>query len=108
MFKKTIFIILGILVALLAVMAVFKICPPQGPWPTPPWCEGGMQLPEIKMPALPSIPSTSEKINIADTIVVPTREGGNDFGCFPPSCSMILDATARRFCEDWKAGKQVM
>jgi len=31
----------------------------------------------------------------------------NDFGCFPPSCSMIPDATARQFCEDWETGKQV-
>ena len=38
MFKKIIFTILGVLVILFAVIAVFKICPPQGPWPTPPWC----------------------------------------------------------------------
>src|SRR3990167_10339542 len=58
MFKKIIFIVLGILVALLALMAVFKICPPQGPWPMPPWCEGGIQLPKINLPGLPSTPST--------------------------------------------------
>src|SRR3989338_6214755 len=58
MFKKIIFIVLGIFVALLALMAVFKICPPQGPWPMPPWCEGGIQLPKINLPGLPSTPST--------------------------------------------------
>ena len=58
MFNKIIFIVLGILVALLALMAVFKICPPQGPWPMPPWCEGGIQLPKINLPELPSTPST--------------------------------------------------
>src|SRR3989344_6219956 len=105
---KIIGIIVGIIVLVTLIMAIFSICPPKGPWPTPPWCEGGTQLPKIKMQALPSILRTAEKINIADTIIVPTREGGNDFGCFPPSCSMILDATARRFCEDWKEGKQVM
>lgn len=31
----------------------------------------------------------------------------NDFGCFPPSCSMIPNTNMQKFCEDWKAGKQV-
>lgn len=26
---------------LVAVMALFNICPPDGPWPTPPWCSAG-------------------------------------------------------------------
>ncbi len=39
------------------------------------------------------------------------QQGGqsakNDFGCFPPSCSMIPNANMQKFCEDWRAGKQV-
>ncbi len=31
---------LGVVV-LVAVMALFNICPPDGPWPTPPWCSAG-------------------------------------------------------------------
>ena len=30
--------VVGLFVAATAVMFVFKTCPPQGPWPTPPWC----------------------------------------------------------------------
>jgi hypothetical protein len=29
-----------VLIAGVAVMAVLNICPPQGPWPAPPWCPG--------------------------------------------------------------------
>src|SRR3989338_7376067 len=90
MFKKIIFIVLGILVALLALMAVFKICPPQGPWPLPPWCgKGGYQIriPKISIPEFQTSTDISErqtsakqektifvaeKINITDAIVVPT------------------------------------
>ena len=36
-FKKIGYIILGIL-GLGLIMTVFKLCPPTGPWPTPPWC----------------------------------------------------------------------
>ena len=41
-------VILGILcVAGVGAMFVLKLCPPQGPWMMPPWCEGGMAAPEI-------------------------------------------------------------
>jgi len=33
--------------------------------------------------------------------------GGNDFGCWPPSCSVIPDAEGKKACEDWKAGKVI-
>lgn len=32
--------LLGTLILLMAAMAAFNICPPQGPWPIPPWCPG--------------------------------------------------------------------
>ncbi len=41
--KNVVKIVGIVLVALLVVggaMAVFDICPPQGPWPLPPWCPG--------------------------------------------------------------------
>jgi hypothetical protein len=31
---------LGVIILLVALMAAFKICPPEGPWPMPPWCSG--------------------------------------------------------------------
>lgn len=31
----------------------------------------------------------------------------SDFGCFPPSCSVIPDAQGKKYCEDWKAGKKI-
>ena len=30
--------IIGIVILLLVVMAIFNICPPKGNWPAPPWC----------------------------------------------------------------------
>src|SRR5210317_1385558 len=40
---KKLFIILGCLFFVLGsgigTMYYFDICPPKGPWPTPPWCE---------------------------------------------------------------------
>ncbi|MDO8743353.1 MAG: hypothetical protein Q7J30_02260 [Candidatus Azambacteria bacterium] len=39
-------IVIGLFVALIAGMFIFKACPPQGPWPMPPWCEsGGLKKP---------------------------------------------------------------
>lgn len=31
----------------------------------------------------------------------------DDFGCWPPLCSIIPDPQGKQMCEDWKAGKQV-
>jgi len=31
--------VIGALIAGMFSMFVFQLCPPQGPWPTPPWCE---------------------------------------------------------------------
>ena len=49
--KILIVIVILIVIAILAVgaMWVFKICPPAGPWPMPPWCENS------DAPNLPSI-----------------------------------------------------
>lgn len=35
--KKTAYLIISI-VGVVILMASFRICPPSGPWPTPPWC----------------------------------------------------------------------
>lgn len=37
LFKKITYVVLGV-VGIVAIMAVFRLCPPQGPWLIPPWC----------------------------------------------------------------------
>jgi hypothetical protein len=38
--------VVGLFIAGVAVMFFANLCPPQGPWPMPPWCEGsGFSLP---------------------------------------------------------------
>src|SRR3989344_5716095 len=58
---KTFFIlivsIVGLFVVATAVMFVLKACPPQGPWPMPPWCRGSdyqIKIPKISVPASPA------------------------------------------------------
>ncbi|MDI6743315.1 MAG: hypothetical protein QMD11_11335, partial [Smithella sp.] len=46
--------VVGLFVAATAVMFVFKACPPQGPWPMPPWCEGGVQTSKTIKKFIPS------------------------------------------------------
>ena len=36
---KILGIIVGIIVLVTLIMAIFSICPLKGPWPTPPWCK---------------------------------------------------------------------
>ncbi|NCB41500.1 MAG: hypothetical protein EOM59_02660 [Clostridia bacterium] len=39
--RKKVLILLSVIVMLIiaiALMFIFKICPPEGPWPMPPWC----------------------------------------------------------------------
>ena len=43
---KIFLILLGSIILLVAVMAVLDFCPPQGPWPMPPWCPGD----EVSLP----------------------------------------------------------
>jgi hypothetical protein len=37
---KIITLLIVVMVITVAVMAVTNVCPPQGPWPQPPWCPG--------------------------------------------------------------------
>ena len=52
--------IVGLFVAATAVMFVFQICPPQGPWPAPPWCASAPVKEEFK------------DVEFKDVLVVPT------------------------------------
>ena len=92
---KIILIVLGILVALLVLMAIFKICPPQGPWPMPPWCEGGTQLPKIEAPNnQPNgtlFPSAEEKESSKTTTGTTSAEPSN----VPDETSKIPDEQSK-------------
>ncbi|HLC64823.1 MAG TPA: hypothetical protein VJI46_01725 [Candidatus Nanoarchaeia archaeon] len=48
-----------------------------------------------------------ETIGIEKTSPSEIKQTKDDFGCWPPSCSVIPDAFSKQMCEDWKAGKQV-
>lgn len=42
-------IIVGVFIVVTVLMAVFKICPPPGPWPMPPWCsKANVVVPETQ------------------------------------------------------------
>lgn len=81
----TCLIIVLILIALIVIavltMFLLKICPPNGPWPMPPWCKADSSssidsllpdLPEIsELPLLK--PTPEEEIEIDQAIVLPTQ-----------------------------------
>jgi hypothetical protein len=52
------FLLIGFGMAILAVggMAVLGICPPPGPWPTPPWCGDGSGIRNADLPCPPPGP----------------------------------------------------
>jgi len=54
--------------------------------------------PQQQKPETPSIEKTSPS---------EIKQTKDDFGCWPPSCSVIPDTQGKQTCEDWKAGKQV-
>ncbi len=51
-----------------ALMFITKTCPPKGPWPMPPWCEGSEfpKLPTSSNQLIPSLPPTNANPNSAD------------------------------------------
>ncbi|GAB4539929.1 MAG: hypothetical protein Fur002_05860 [Anaerolineales bacterium] len=67
-------ILLGVLLPLLIVggMAAFKVCPPQGPWPQPPWCAGS---PYAFTVGAPQPPATEDVIEDFDRQPAQNRTG---------------------------------
>lgn len=87
--------IIGLLIAATAVMFIFKACPPQGPWPTPPWCEttaSAASSQSIKKAKFKQLQPVMTSYTIAFTVQVPQntpkhtvvylqiREGLNEWG----------------------------
>src|SRR3989344_9589440 len=51
-------------------------------------------------------PQPAEEIPAAEK-EIPSETERDDFGCWPPSCSVIPDPQGKQTCEDWKAGKAI-
>jgi hypothetical protein len=85
----------------MVAMVTFHLCPPTGPWPLPPWCEGGIKIP---IPGFIA-PLATHAVKPSATVSTMT-DGKESFGFFPSSCSLIPDAKKKKFCEDWLIGKE--
>ena len=59
-------VLVGLCIAGVAVMFFSNLCPPQGPWPMPPWCEEGIALPPVPE-NLPSIAMTEVAVPFVPT-----------------------------------------
>ncbi|MEK7211820.1 MAG: hypothetical protein AAB731_04245, partial [Patescibacteria group bacterium] len=72
---KILLITVIVLAALGAVSSIFKICPPSGPWPAPPWCDGSQT-------------KRADKTAATDfEISKPQYPGSRGMFAFPPSCT---------------------
>ena len=95
--------LIGLCIIGLIAMASFKLCPPAGPWPLPPWCEGGVIMPKISMPGI----TTALSAMASPSVVVSTITDGKDsLGCFPSTCSLVQNPNSRMVCQDWVAGRK--
>lgn len=68
--KKGIFIVAGVvvfLIVIVAIMFIFSICPPKGPWPTPPWCGKDFTKYTYEVNTNPSSISQIKAVNMYDT-----------------------------------------
>jgi len=50
-----------------AVMALFKLCPPKGPWPTPPWCQADFTIYQYEVDVSPTPLTQIKAVNMYDT-----------------------------------------
>lgn len=49
------------------VMFAFSLCPPQGPWPTPPWCRAGFTVYQYEVDVKPVALAQIKAVNMYDT-----------------------------------------
>ena len=95
---------LGILLLGVVLMGVFDICPPPGPWPIPPWCEGS----PYKLPSFGKTDAPAPTPMIAEGVL-----GGILFqDDFEGSISPRWQFTAEHYLNPWQAdtfeGRSVM
>jgi hypothetical protein len=82
--KSCLGIIVFLFIVAIGTMFAFKICPPPGPWPLPPWCENfGNSF------ATPFLKSDSNE---------------DQYECFPENCNSLNDNDLELKCNDWKNG----
>jgi hypothetical protein len=48
-------------------MFLLNICPPQGPWPMPPWCSKGFLKNQFTVDVKPTKLSQIKAVNMTDT-----------------------------------------
>lgn len=68
--KKILIAIVALVVVLIAgvaIMAVFRLCPPKGPWPTPPWCQTDFTVYQYEVDVKPSPLTQIKAVNMYDT-----------------------------------------
>lgn len=58
---KILGLIIGIFILIVITMTIFRICPPEGPWPTPPWCTIKKVNTEFNYSSLPYIQDNNSK-----------------------------------------------
>lgn len=64
---KKILIVLGVVIVIIVTMFFLNICPPKGPWPTPPWCKGDFQVFNYDIDTKPSHLPQIKAVNMYDT-----------------------------------------
>ncbi|MDO9097362.1 MAG: hypothetical protein Q7U60_04500 [Candidatus Methanoperedens sp.] len=62
MMKILLIVVVLFFIVIPALMFTFKLCPPQGPWPSPPWCEGGVAMPNVTIPPIQNVAPESNEI----------------------------------------------
>lgn len=89
---KIVLAIIFVFVIIGAASFALKICPPSGPWPSPPWCSGeGSKL---------VLPVGVTEFDLSR----PQYTGSRSAFAFPPSCTLIPDKIGQSICEDYKSG----
>ncbi|MDD5472710.1 MAG: hypothetical protein PHU34_01040 [Candidatus Methanoperedens sp.] len=72
--NKTIKILLIVVVLIFFGVPIFmyeyNLCPPPGPWPKPPWCEGGISFRDVSTPS--PTPTITQVTQIATPTPIPT------------------------------------
>jgi serine/threonine protein kinase len=88
--------LIGVILLGIIMMGVFDICPPPGPWPIPPWCEGSpYQLPGVEGDEAAPTPMVTEG-RLGGILFQDDFEGG---------ISTRWQFTASEYLIPWKAEK---
>jgi hypothetical protein len=74
-------VFVAVIALIMGVMAIFKICPPAGPWPMPPWCSNSnISMPEINLEDIGNSIQNAANPNRAENIL----------GYIPPTATVEI------------------